>query len=194
MSNNKGFVGGKKASELIGVHQRTLYNWEEKGLIQTIRTPGGKRLYNVASYVKSDNPERIKIAYIRVSSHSQKEDLERQREEILSLYPSYELVEDVGSGLSLVKKGITKIIDLAIEGKLEEVVVLYKDRLCRFGFNLIERLIRDYSGGRIIIVHEQEESSPEEELVKDVIQILNVYTAKMNGLRRHKKAENYQEI
>lgn len=191
----KYFVGGKQASEIIGVHQRTLYNWEEKGLIETMRTPGNKRLYNVSKYIEGDNKlERKKIAYVRVSSHSQVNDLERQIEEMKSLYPDHELIQDIGSGISLTKKGISKIIDLAIEGRIEEVVVLHKDRLCRFGFDLIEKLICDYSKGRITIVHEKEDSTPEEELVKDVMQILNVYTAKMNGLRRYAKLKDYQEI
>lgn len=100
------------------------------------------------------------------------------------LYPKYEIIEDIGSGLNLNKRGITKIIKLGIEGKINEVVVAYKDRLTRFGFELLENLISEYSGGRIIILNKQKELKPEEELVQDVMALMNVYVAKMNGLRR----------
>jgi excisionase family DNA binding protein len=78
------YYGGKQAAEKLGVHQRTLYQWEEKGKIETIRTPGGKRLYNVNKYIKEQQDdniinEKIKIVYVRVSSNSQKDDLERQK-------------------------------------------------------------------------------------------------------------------
>lgn len=203
------FVGGKKASDIIGVHQRTLYNWEEKGLIETIRTTGGKRLYNVEKYLKEkiceennknkntiicdnldkldEEKEKLNICYIRVSSNGQKDDLERQKDVMVKLYPNHKIIEDIGSGLNLNKRGIKKIIHLAIEGKINELVVAYKDRLTRFGFELIEELIEKYSKGKIIILNEKEQIEPEEELVKDVMSILNVYVAKMNGLRKYNK-------
>jgi putative resolvase len=203
------FVGGKKASEIIGVHQRTLYLWEEKGLIETIRTAGGKRLYNVEKYIKEkmchenskinnlvlcddlDNldkkEDKLNICYVRVSSIGQKDDLERQKDMMVKLYPKHLLIEDIGSGLNLNKRGIKKIINLSIEGKINELVVAYKDRLTRFGFELIEELIVKYSKGKIIIINEKESIEPEEELVKDVMSILNVYVAKMNGLRKYNK-------
>jgi predicted site-specific integrase-resolvase len=203
------FVGGKEASELIGVHQRTLYIWEEKGLIETIRTTGGKRLYNVEKYLKEkicedetknkntvlcDNlddldkeKEKLNICYVRVSSNGQKDDLERQKNQMVKLYPKHKIIEDIGSGLNLNKRGIKKIINLAIEGKVNELVVAYRDRLTRFGFELIEELIEKYSKGKIIILNEKTMIEPEEELVKDVMSILNVYVAKMNGLRKYNK-------
>jgi putative resolvase len=202
------FVGGKKASEIIGVHQRTLYLWDEKGLIETIRTPGGKRLYNIEKYLdeKICNDEnkiknvvgeklddldkgnaKLNICYVRVSSNNQKDDLERQKNSMIKLYPKHLIIEDIGSGLNLNKRGIKKIINLAIEGKINELVVAYKDRLTRFGFELIEELIEKYSKGKIVVVNQKEIIEPEEELVKDVMSILNVYVAKMNGLRKYSK-------
>lgn len=201
------FVGGKKASEIVGVHQRTLYLWEKKGVIETIRTPGGKRLYNVEKYLNEkicdDNNkikntilcdnledldkknEKLNICYVRVSSNNQKDDLERQKNMMIKLYPKHLIIEDIGSGLNLNKRGIKKIINLAIEGKINELIVAYKDRLTRFGFELIEELIEKYSNGKIIIINQKDAIEPEEELVKDVMSILNVYVAKMNGLRKY---------
>jgi predicted site-specific integrase-resolvase len=195
------YVGGKEASKILGVHQRTLYQWEEKGLIETIRTPGNKRLYNVKKYLEKtkckdnicenldelDNKEKLNICYVRVSSLNQKDDLERQKEMIKSKYPNHIIIEEIGSGLNLNKKGIKKIINLGIQGKINELVVAYRDRLTRFGYELIEDIIKTYSKGKIVVISETEKLEPEEELVKDVMAIMNVYVAKMNGLRKYNK-------
>jgi len=105
------------------------------------------------------------------------------------------LIEDLGSGINLDRRGLNKIIHLAIEGKFEEVVVAYKNRLARFGFELIEGLINKYSNETIKIINQKQE--PKEELIKNMLQIMNIFVAKMNGLIKHKnknKLENYQEI
>ena len=131
--------------------------------------------------------KKLNICYIRVSSNGQKDDLERQKELMIKLYPEHIIIEDIGSGLNLNKRGIKKIITLAIDGKINELVVAYRDRLTRFGYELIEELIEKYSKGHIIVINEKELIEPEEELVKDVMSILNVYVAKMNGLRKYNK-------
>jgi len=207
---SKGFLKGKEASEKLGVHQRTLYQWEEKGWINTIRTPGGKRLYDVDGYLKqkecekenhskqeeeckeelfeelNKKEEKINICYVRVSTHGQKSEMEHQKKYMKSLFPKYEFIEDIGSGINFNRKGLRKIIDLAIEGKVGTLVVANKDRLTRFGFDFIEDLIKKYSNGNVIILNKSEANEPETELVKDVLQIMNVFVAKMNGLRRYK--------
>jgi len=132
---------------------------------------------------------KLNISYVRVSSMGQKDDLERQKIMINKLYPNHIMIEDIGSGISLTKRGIKKIIKLAIAGKINKVVVAYKDRLARFGYDLIEDIIKEYSNGKIIIVNKSEDEEPEEELMKDVLQIMNVFVAKMNGLRKYKKKE-----
>ncbi len=202
----KKYMGGKDASKLLGVHQRTLYQWEEKGWIETIRTRGNKRLYNVEKYLKEkecknddqcikdleelDKKEgKLNLCYVRVSSLGQKEDLERQKKLIKEKYPNHMMIQDIGSGINLNKKGIQKIIDLGIEGKINELVVAYKDRLARYGYELIERIIEKYSKGKIIIINKKDDLEPEEELAFDVLQIMNVFVAKMNGLRKYKKKE-----
>lgn len=195
------YKGGKETAKILGVHQRTLYLWEAKGLIETIRTPGNKRLYNVVRFLEDkkcknnvcenldelDNKEKLKICYVRVSSNNQKDDLERQKKLMIEKYPNYIIVEDIGSGLNLNKRGIKKIIHLAIAGKISELVVAYRDRLTRFGYELIEELIIKYSKGKITVLSENEKLEPEEEVIKDMMAIMNVYVAKMNGLRKYKK-------
>lgn len=200
------YVSGKKASQILGVHQRTLYNWEEKKIIDTVRTPGGKRMYNVEKYLQTleHNKSNVKkvnipeinkkingryILYARVSSNGQKNDLERQINLLQQKYPKYELIKDIGSGMNLNRKGLLKIIDLAIDGKLKELVIVHKDRLCRFGYKLIDRLIKKYSNGTIVVIEEKLSKEPKEELVDDVLQIMNIFVAKVNGMRKYKKIE-----
>jgi putative resolvase len=127
--------------------------------------------------------EKVKVCYARVSSIGQKDDLVRQKELLMEKYPRYRLIEDVGSGINLTKRGLLKIIELAIGGKLEKLVIVHKDRLARFGYELIEFLIKKYSNGK-------EEIEPEEEMVKDVLQIMNVFVAKMNGRRKYNLKNN----
>ena len=135
----------------------------------------------------NDTNEKVKICYARVSSSGQQNDLERQKELLKNLYPTHILIDDIGSGIKLTKRGILKIIDLAIKGKIDELVIVHKDRLARFGYDLIEYIIKTYSSGKIIIINQKEEIEPEEEMVKDVLEIMNVFVAKMNGRRKYKK-------
>ena len=121
-----------------------------------------------------------------MSSVGQKEDLERQILSLQTDYPNYELIKDIGSGVNLNRKGLRKIIDYAIRGEIEEVIVMHKDRLCRFGYELIEDLIKKYSNGKIIIVNKKEVKEPKEELVEDVLQIMNIFVAKINEMRKYK--------
>ena len=202
--NTLKYVSGKEASKILGIHERTLYLWDKAKKIETIRTPGNKRLYNITKFLSDRTPndnnnininepddynninEKIKIVYVRVSSLSQKDDLERQKNYMMKKYPNHYLIEDIGSGINFNRRGLRKIIKLAIGGKIEEVVIAYKDRLTRFGFELIEDLIKEYSNGRILVLNENKKIEPEEELVKDMLQIMNIFVAKMNGLRKYK--------
>ena len=196
------YLNGKNARKILGVHAQTLYNWDRLNKIETIRTIGGHRMYNVEKFLKENGADKkeeeptkietdnnkLNICYVRVSTLSQKDDLERQKKYMQEKYPAYMLIEDIGSGINFNRRGLRKIIKLAINGHINSVVVAYKDRLTRFGFELIEDLIKEYSNGKIIIDdNEKLKKEPKEELVEDVLQILNVYTAKLNGLRKYKK-------
>jgi len=184
------YLGGKQASELLGVHQRTLYQWDEKGWIKTIRTEGGKRLYDVKSYLKekeaeSEEENKLDICYVRVSSRGQKDDLERQIQYMQKRYPNHIIIKDIASGINMDRKGLNKILDLAIAGKIREVVVAHKDRLARFGYSQIERIIKKYSNGKIKVINKKKQLEPQEELMEDVLQVMNVFVAKMNGMRKY---------
>jgi predicted site-specific integrase-resolvase len=201
MSEN--YVSKRIVLKELGISHMTLIRMVNNSKIEYITTLGGQRKYNVAKYIEENKikkienksnkleilntVDKINICYIRVSTNNQKDDMVRQKEYMLNKYPSYEVIEDIGSGINFNRKGLRKIISLAISGKINNLVVAYKDRLTRFGFELIEDLIKEYSNGKIIIENNKEEKEPKEEIVEDVLQILNVYTAKMNGMRKYKK-------
>ncbi len=184
------YVRRKEVLEVLKVHYQTLYRMEEKGLIDVKRTNGGHRLYNLEKYLRennlNDNKEKINICYCRVSSKKQQADLLRQVSLMEKKFPNHMIIKDIGSGLNTDRKGLKKIMEMAIEGEIGEVVVTYKDRLARFGYELIEWLIEKYSNGKIKILNKKEEETPEEEITKDILQIMNVYVAKINGRRKIK--------
>ena len=188
------YVGSKQACEILGVHYQSLRNWSIKNKIETIKTPGGKRLYNVDKYISTNiningdinDKQKINICYCRVSTRGQKDDLERQIEYMKNKYPNHIIIKDIASGLNFKRTGLKKILKYAINGELNELVIAYKDRLCRFGYELVEHIITEYSNGKITIINNVN-MSPNEELTKDLVSIINVFSARINGLRKYKK-------
>lgn len=182
----------KEASAKLGIHYHTLYALAERKEIETVIV-GKQQMYNVDKYLKEKGienegkKERREICYCRVSSSKQKGDLKRQVDIMKEKYPTYEIITDIGSGLNYEREGLKKIIDYGIKGEIKEIVITYKDRLARFGYEMIENIIREYSKGEIIIINKEEEATPEDEITKDIISIMNVYTAKINGMRKRKK-------
>lgn len=175
--------------EILGIHYKTLYKLAENKEIESVKI-GQRQLYNVNKYlskIKIEKENKKNICFCRVSSSKQKEDLERQIKFMKDKYPSYEIIKDIGSGINLNRDGLKKIIDLAISGEINELVIAYKDRLARFGYDMVERLIKDYSNGKIIVVNKDEEETSTEELTKDIVSIMNVYVAKINGLWKYKR-------
>jgi predicted site-specific integrase-resolvase len=101
-------------------------------------------------------------------------------------YPNHIIISDIASGLNFKRKGLLDIINMAIKNEIEEVVISYKDRLARFGYELIETILKEHSNAKIKILNKTEEKTKEEELTEDIISIMNVYVAKINGLRKYK--------
>ena len=182
------FVTRKEVLKILKIHYHTLYSMVKRGEIETLEI-GKRNLYNLDKFLRDKgvtNKKKQKICYCRVSSNKQKEDLERQINFMREKYPDYEIIKDIGSGLNFKRRGLNKIIEIAINGELEELLLTYKDRLCRIGFELIENIIKKYSNGKITIVNKTEEETPTEEVTKDIISIMNIYVAKINGLRKYK--------
>lgn len=101
-------------------------------------------------------------------------------------FPFHEIIKDIGSGLNFNRTGLNKIIEMGISGEINELVIAHKDRLARFGYELIENIIKKYSNGKILIISKEEEKTPYNEITKDILAIMNVYVAKINGLRKYK--------
>ena len=133
--------------------------------------------------------DRITVAYARVSSNDQKQDLERQKK-VLEMYCaaqgwSFELISDLGSGMNYRKKGLTKLLEKLLNGQIERLVLTHKDRLLRFGAELIFSVC-EMKGVEVIIINKGEEASFEEDLAQDVLEIITVFSARLYGSRSKK--------
>jgi putative resolvase len=193
-----GFHTSEYARKYIGCSDYALRKWANEGKIEFIRTgEKGHRRYNVKNYFdrqgkgedtdeKEPEKRRRKIIYARVSSRGQSDDLEHQVEFLRAKFPSHDVVRDVGSGLDYNREGLRQILDYAYRGELEEVVVTYKDRLCRWGFEIFEDMFKHVSGAKITVVT-QPESSSEQELCEDIISVITVFTARLHGKRGYGK-------
>ena len=159
------YITRKEASNLLGIHYLTLYKIAERNEIETLKV-GKQTLYNVKKYLRDKKIDtkikKRKICYCRVSSKKQKEDLARQIEYMKQNYPYHEIIEEIGSGLNFERKGLKEILKSAINGEIGEIVVTYKDRLVRFGFELIEWIIKSYSDGEIKVINNSEEKTPQQ--------------------------------
>ena len=192
----------EEAAKLLQVSKQTLLNWNRDGLIRSYQTKGGHHRYRRSDLLvrlspeqpppNTSEPKRKRIAYCRVSTPSQREDLERQVEWFRSNYPDHEIIRDIGSGINFKRKGFNSLLDLAIQGHLQEVVVTHKDRLCRFGYDFFERIIQDYSKGQIVVLN-QGETSPEKELINDLLSIITVFSSRLYGLRSHQLKKQIKE-
>jgi len=172
-------VPSRVASNKLGVHPNTLRKWEEEGHIKAIRTPGGKRMYDLSSF----NQGASRIIYARVSSSGQKEELQNQIKYLRDRYPEYELIQDIGSGLNFKRKGFNSILERIMSGDVSEVVVAHKDRLCRFGFDLLSSVAEKFNTKLVVL--SESSLSPQEELVKDLISIIHVFSCRIYGLRKY---------
>jgi putative resolvase len=201
MADTKHFVRGGEGAKLLNVSQQTLRKYADSGEIESIRTPGGQRMYNIREYMirKGMTPPPMKspieekdhqVCYCRVSTNGQKDDLASQIAYMKAKYKDYEIITDIGSGINFNRKGLLQIIDYAINGTLKKLVVSYKDRLCRIGYSLLEYIFATYSDTEITIDGANEKEDVNEEIAKDVLEIITVYSAKIHGMRRYKDNTN----
>lgn len=183
------YVPPRVAATRLGVSTKTLERWLAEGKIEGIFTQGGQRRYNLDSIipVRHGNPkdERGTLLYARVSSRSQKSDLEVQIKFLKSRYPDAEIITDIGSGLNFKRKGLQTLLDRVLTNTCKLVVVAHKDRLCRFGFDIIAWLCTRQQTQ--ILVLDQKNLSPEREMVEDILAIVHVFSCRLYGLRKYKK-------
>jgi excisionase family DNA binding protein len=188
------YVGIGEAAEVLGVSITTLRRWEAEGRLIAEHTPGGHRRYDLAKlrpeqYRASREGDRKTIAYARVLSHDQKDDLERQKQ-VLELYCArqgwtFEVVADLGSGMNDNKKGLKTLLSQIIDGSVGRLVISHKDRLLRFGAELV-LAICEAKNVEVVIINQGEDTTFEEDLAKDVLEIITVFSARLYGSRSHK--------
>ena len=176
----------KQASNILGVGVDTLRRWDKEGKIKTVRTAGQTRLYDISSIVKEEQKQQTTVLYCRVSSPKQKEDLKRQVLYMRERYPESEVIKDVGSGINFKRKGLNTLLERSLSGEQLTVVVAHKDRLARFGYDLLERLFQR-NGGKVVVLNEVS-LSPEQELTADLLTILHVFSCRLCGIRKYKEA------
>lgn len=186
LNNNNKYVTTKKAAEILDVHPNTLRNWARENKIEFIRTDTGHRRYNITKYLneKETNGDTNTICYCRVSSSKQQDDLQRQIEFMRSQYPNAEIVKDIGNGLNFKRKGLKTILERAMSGDKLQIVVAHKDRLCRFGFELIEYII-ERTGGSVVVLSKNNMSS-EQELTTDILSVIRLFRTRLHGLCNYK--------
>lgn len=188
-------------SKILGVSAQTLRNWDANGKLHPHHTStNGYRYYsheqlNQVMNIKP-NLNRLTIGYCRVSSHKQKDDLERQIENVktylIAKGQPFEIISDIGSGINYKKKGLKELIKLITQNKVEKVVILYKDRLLRFGFELVEYIASLYNCE--IEIMDNTEKSEQQELIEDLVQIITVFSCKLQGKRAGKARKLVKEL
>lgn len=187
-------MGIGEAAEVLGVSITTLRRWEAEGKLVAEHTPGGHRRYDLAKlrpdqFRAEQDARRKTIAYARVSSHDQKDDLERQKQ-VLELYCArqgwtFEVVADLGSGMNYNKKGLKRLLFAIIDGSVGRLVISHKDRLLRFGAELVFAIC-EAKNVEVVILNQGEDTTFEEDLAKDVLEIITVFSARLYGSRSHK--------
>jgi putative resolvase len=184
------------AAQQLGVSVITLRRWADSGKIRSERSPSGQRRFFLAD-IKRITPrdlkqldDRITINYARVSSHEQKEDLVRQVQ-VLEAFSAtngwqFETIQDLGSGLNYNKKGLQKLLKRIMQGDVGRLVLTDKDRLLRFGSEIVFAMCAEFESEVVIINKTNEEVTFEQELVTDMMELITVFSARLYGSRSQK--------
>lgn len=214
MSDAPILVGAREASERLGIHPRTLQRWATTGRVDFDQTAGGHRRYDVeriraslrecprrqtgheppqlarsnaqkrAQAPSLTVPSRVGVIYARVSSRKQQDDLQRQVEALKDRHPDFEVVTDICSGLNYKRRGLTRLLERVQKGLVNTVVVAHKDRLARFGAELIQWVIEQ--AGATLVIDRDDRASPEQELTQDLMAIVHVFSCRSNDRRRYR--------
>jgi predicted site-specific integrase-resolvase len=188
------YYSSKTVTKLLGVTAQTLRNWDKEGKLKpSYIKSNGYRYYSEESILSYTQERKTKknlnvIGYARVSSKKQIDDLERQvnniKEYLSSKYETYDIITDIGSGINYNKPGLLKLIEKINKKEVDLIVVLYKDRLLRFGFELIEHFA-NLNNVKIEVL-DKIDKNQDEELVEDLVQIITVFSCKIQGKQKNK--------
>ena len=149
---NGSYISAKQITTKFDITSGTIRKWAEDGKIRCIKPSGVKRLYHVEDIIRifdikedKEIKQRVSVCYARVSSNHQKEDLERQINLLTTKFPDQKIYKDIGSGLNWNRSGFNSLLEDVYKGNIQEIVVTYKDRLCRFGFELVEWILKKHN-------------------------------------------------
>ncbi|HEV3157668.1 MAG TPA: IS607 family transposase [Candidatus Baltobacteraceae bacterium] len=193
-------VSVSEAAKVLGVSAITLRRWEAKGLLVPERTTTGHRRYDLSKIQPEQfhvSDARKTFAYARVSSHDLKDDLERQKQ-VLELFCTqqgwtFEVVADLGSGMNYHKKGLKRLLGEILSGHVGRLVLTHKDRLLRFGAELVFSIC-EAKNVEVVILNRGEDTTFEEDLAKDVLEIITVFSARLYGSRSRKNKRLLDDI
>ena len=196
------YYSAKTVSQMLGVSAQTLRNWDKEGKLKpSYVKSNGYRYYSedlILSYTQERKTKKNLnvIGYARVSSKKQSDDLERQvnniNQYLSSTYDTFDIITDIGSGTNYKKPGLMKLIEKINKKEVDLIVVLYKDRLVRFGFELIEYFAA--LNNVKIEVLDKVDKNQDEELVEDLVQIITVFSCKIQGKRKGKTKQILSEF
>lgn len=177
-----------EAAEILNVHPQTLRRWEKEGKIEPVRI-NGQRKYSMPDIQRIKNGDdgseirKINVIYCRVSSRKQEKDLKRQVKFMQKIYPNDEVITDIGSGINFKRPGLQTLLQRLCKGEIGRISCSYKDRLARVGYDLLKQISTIF-GCELVIINNIK-TSPEEELVEDLIAITTSFSARMHGLRKY---------
>jgi putative resolvase len=184
------------AAKKLGKTVKTLQRWDRAGLLKAIKTPTGRRVYTLqklreAMGLADEQQERRAVAYCRVSSQAQRPDLKNQRRVVEDFcvakgLANVEFIEEIGGGLNFKRPLFLKLVDQVVAGDISKLILAHKDRLARFGFELLSHLCRKHQCEMLVIDNQQ--LSPEVEMVNDLMAITHCFSSRLYGLRNYKKA------
>ncbi|MHC3377941.1 IS607 family transposase [Ligilactobacillus equi] len=183
----------KEMAERLGVTVRTLQRWDKEGTLKAYRTPTNRRYYTEEQYLnyigQASTIKRKNVAYTRVSTSGQKDDLKNQIDFIRQYANSKgvildETITDIGSGLNYNRKKWNNLLEDVMNNKVDTIYITYKDRFIRFGYEWFERLCKMHNTD--IIVLNNVDTSPAQEMVDDMISIVHVFSCRLYGLRKYK--------
>lgn len=192
----------KEMAERLGVTVRTLQIWDKKGILKAYRTPTNRRYYTEEQYLEytgqSLQSKRLNVAYARVSNNSQKDDLKNQ----ISFIRQYvnakgvildDTITEIGSGLDYNRKKWNKLLEKVMQNEIDTIYITYKDRFVRFGYEWFERLCKMHDTK--IVVLNNVETSPTQEIIDDMVSIVQVFSGRLSGLRKYKtKIQNDKSL
>lgn len=188
------FVNLETAKAYYNVSSATLRRWARNDQIDYKTTNGGHYRYYIDEY---DDPNTVistgdYIIYARVSSSKQHQDLQRQILSLQAEFPKYKLVTDIGSGINYQRKGFQTILEQLFDRNIKEVVVAYPDRWSRLGFDLFEWIFEKF-GAKLTYIN-QNNKTPQEELLSDVMEVFTVFSARYYGSRKYKNQNNKNQV